>query len=157
MKILKHPLVWLFSLMVASASADPYVVGSKVKAFKANDQHGKAYTFDSKTRFLLLSDDMKTGKKANGALTLKGKDYFGKKKAAYLANIHGMPGIGRLFAFKKMKKYAHRIIYGDDKDLMKPFPIKKGFVTVLAVDSKGKILRISYWDPEKQDVELHLK
>ncbi|YCM47055.1 hypothetical protein V2O64_24745 (plasmid) [Verrucomicrobiaceae bacterium 227] len=150
-------MVLLFSLLIATAAADPYVVGSTVKPFKANDQHGRAYTFDSKTRFLLLSEDMKTGKKANAALHKKGKDYFGKKKAAYVANIHGMPGIGRMFAFKKMKEYDHRIIYGDDEGLMKPFPFKEGLVTVLALDSKGKILRISYWSPTQQDVGLHLR
>ena len=157
MKTITKYILLFVTLFVGVANAQQYKVGSKVKPFAANDQHGKAYKFDSKTRFLLLSLDMSTGKKANKILHAKGAAYFPKKKAAYVANIHGMPGIGRMFAFRKMKKYAHRIIYGDDKDLMTPFPTQKDKVTVLKLDSKGKILKVSYWDPKKNDVEAYLK
>ena len=157
MKALSASLLFFLSLFLGTASAQQYQVGSTVKPFAANDQHGKAYKFDANTRILLISEDMATGKKANAALDKKGAAYFPARKAAYVANIHGMPGIGRMFAFKKMKKYSHRIIYGDDKDLMTPFPFQASKVTVLRLDSKGKILRISYWDPAKEDVEVHLK
>ena len=157
MKLLKISVALLFSLFVVTASAAPYGLGSKVKSFTAKDQHGKEFTLDSKTKYLLLSDDMKTGKITNAALTKKGKDYLPKKKAVYVANIYGMPGIGRMFAFKKMKTYAHRIIYGDEKDLMAPFPKHPKHVTVLRLDSAGKVTRISYWNPAKEDVETHLK
>ena len=65
---------------------------------------------------------METGKKANAALSALGKDYLPAKNAVYLANIHGMPGIGRMFALPKMKKYSHRIILGDDAALIARFP-----------------------------------
>lgn len=145
------------SLLLPSAYGQKYGLGSKVQTFKANDQHGRAYQLDSSTRYLLLSFDMDTGKKANTSLDKKGKDYFGNKKIAYVANIHGMPGIGRMFAFKKMKKYSHRIIYGDDANLMTPFPEAKGHVTVLRLDDKQKVTRISYWNPLKEDIESHIK
>jgi len=161
MKTMKLLCLLLFSVAAVtgqvSAQNQKYGVGSKVKVFQANDQHGRAYKLDGNTRYLLLSFDMKTGKVANGALTKKGKNYFGQKKVAYVANIHGMPGIGRFFAFKKMKKYNHRIIYGDDANLMTPFPEKKDHVTVLKLSSKQKILGVSYWDPGKEDVEKYLK
>ncbi|RYD64196.1 MAG: hypothetical protein EOP84_32940 [Verrucomicrobiaceae bacterium] len=84
--------------------ADPYAKGDTVKPFTAKDQHEQAYTFDAKsTRYLLISHDMETGKKANGALTALGKDHLTSKKAVYIANIHGMPGVGRMFALPKMK------------------------------------------------------
>ncbi|MDA7866117.1 hypothetical protein N9A70_05025 [Akkermansiaceae bacterium] len=156
MKILKI-IALLFPLLLANASADPYELGSKVKSFTAKDQHGKEFTLGKETRFLLLSDDMATGKLANAALTKKGAEYLPKKKAVYVANIFGMPAIGRMFAFKKMKTYQHRIIYGDDKDLMTPFPKHPAHVTVLRLDGEGKVTRISYWNPEKEDVETHLK
>ena len=157
MKKIMTSMLLFFPLLVGGVSAEQYKVGSKVKPFAANDQHGRVYQFNSKTRFLLLSMDMATGKKANKVLDAKGAAYFPQKKAAYLANIHGMPGIGRYFAFKKMKKYSHRIIYGDDKDLMTPFPTQKDKVTVLKLNSKESILKVSYWDPAKEDVEMHLK
>lgn len=157
MKTLTTSVFLILSLFLGTASAEQYKLGSKVKAFAANDQHGKAYKLNGNTRYLLLSDDMATGKKANTALDAKGAAYLPSKKAVYVANIHGMPAIGRMFAFKKMQKYSHRIIYGDDKDLMTPFPIHPAHVTVLRLDGEGKITRISYWDPATQDVEKHLK
>jgi hypothetical protein len=156
MKILKI-MAFLFPLFVANVFADPYGLGSKVKSFTAKDQHGKDYTLGGKTQYLLLSDDMATGKITNAALTKKGAEYLPKKKAVYVANIFGMPAIGRMFAFKKMKTYQHRIIYGDDKDLMTPFPKHPAHVTVLKLDPDGKITRISYWNPATEDVEKHLK
>lgn len=150
-------LVLFLSLLLGTASAEQYKLGSKVKPFAANDQHGKAFKLDDSTRFLLLTNDMATGKLANTALDAKGAPYLPSQKAVYVANIHGMPAIGRMFAFKKMQKYSHRIIYRDDKDLMTPFPFHPAHVTVLRLDGNGKITRISYWDPAKQDIEKHLK
>ena len=98
-----------------SAIAQPYESGQTVQAFTAADQHGTPFTFQpAETRFILISHDMTTGKKANAVLNALGKDHLPAKKAVYVANIHGMPGIGRFFAIPKMKRYAHRIILGDE-------------------------------------------
>jgi hypothetical protein len=107
-------------------------------------------------KYLLVSHDMETGKKANAVLTTLGKDYFSNHKAAYLANIHGMPGIGRMFAIPKMKKYAHRIILGDDPELIAKFPMQAGKVTVIAI-SEGKVQSISYWSPGESKLDDLLK
>jgi hypothetical protein len=140
-----------------SLHADPYAKGSTVKAFDAKDQHEQAYHFDAKsTRFLMVSHDMDTGKKANGVLTTLGKDYLPGKKAVYMANIHGMPGIGRAFALPKMKKYAHRIILADDEKLIADFPEQKGKVTVLKL-ADGKVSSLQYWDPATGSPDALLK
>ena len=144
-------------LILPFAYGQKYHSGSVVKSFQASDQHGEAYQLDSKTRYLLISFDMGTGKKANVKLDQKGKEFFKEKQIAFVANIHGMPGIGRLFAFKKMKTYSHRIIYGDDAHLMDPFPEKDDHVTVLKLDKQQKVTQISYWDPAKEEVDQHLK
>ena len=128
-----------------------------MKPFTAKDQHEQAYTFDAKTtRYLLVSHDMDTGKKANDALTALGKDHFSGKKAVYIANIHGMPGVGRMFALPKMKKYNHRIILGDDAALIADFPAQQGKVTVLELDG-GKVRSVQYWDPATEGVNNFLK
>ena len=152
-------LAAFFSLALATlcVHADPYVKGGTVKVFSAKDQHEQAYTFDAKTtRYLLVSHDMETGKKANGALTALGKDHLASKKAVYIANIHGMPGVGRMFALPKMKKYDHRIILGDDAALIANFPEQKGKVTVLGL-SNGKVESVQYWDPSTEGVNNFLK
>lgn len=155
-RILNKALLFVVVGMMA-AHAEPYAKGSKIKPFQAKDQFEQAYSFDAKTtRFLLVSHDMDTGKKANGSLTTLGKDYLPGKKAIYIANIHGMPGIGRMFALPKMKKYSHRIILGDDAALIADFPEQKDKVTVLKL-SAGKVESISYWDPAKEGVDGFLK
>jgi len=139
------------------AMADVYQKGSKINGFEANDQHGNAYKFDSATtKYLLVSFDMETGKKANAALSAQGAEFLGKKKAVYVANIHGMPGIGRMFAMPKMRKYPHRIILGDDANLLTPYPQQAGKVTVLTT-SRGVVQDVRYWDPATESVVDLLK
>jgi hypothetical protein len=144
----RFALVLVAAIVVAApAFAAPYAVGQKVDSFQARDAAGTLFTFDpSAARFLLISHDMDTGKKANPALDALGAGYLPGKKAVYVANIHGMPAIGRKFALPKMKKYAHRIILGDDATLMARFPGQAGKVTVLAL-SGGKVTAIRYWKP----------
>ncbi len=137
--------------------ADVYEKGSKVTEFQANDQHGNAYTFDAaSTKYLLVSFDMETGKKANGALSAQGAEFLTKQKAVYVANIFGMPGIGRFFAMPKMRKYPHRIVLGDDANLLTPYPQQAGKVTVLTL-SRGTVQDIRYWDPSSESVVELLK
>ena len=144
-------------LSIGLTLAAPYAAGSKVEAFTAKDQHEQAFTLKpAETKYLLVSHDMETGKKANAALNALGKDYLGNKKAVYVANIHGMPGIGRMFALPKMKKYNHRIILGDDAALIADFPEQKGKVTVLGL-SNGKVTSVEYWDPSAEGVNNFLK
>lgn len=157
MKKLTVYMIACLAIFAGGVNAAPYKVGDEVKPFAAKDQHEKEYKFDSATRFLLVSFDMETGKKANKVLHSKGAAYLTQKKASYVANIYGMPGIGRMFAFRKMKKYAHRIIYADEKDLMTPYPEQKDKVTVLKLNSKGEILAISYWNPVNEEVDTYLK
>jgi hypothetical protein len=144
-------------LSIGLSFAAPYEAGSKVEVFTAKDQHEQAFTLKpSATSFLLVSHDMETGKKANGVLNGLGKEYLGGKKAVYIANIFGMPGIGRAFALPKMKKYVHQIILGDDAALIAKFPEQKGKVTVLAL-AAGKVKSVSYWTPESEALDGLLK
>lgn len=144
-------------LSIGLTLAAPYAAGSKVEPFTAKDQHEQAFTLKpAETKYLLVSHDMETGKKANAALNALGKDYLGNKKAVYVANIHGMPGIGRMFAMPKMKKYVHRIILGDDANLIAKFPEEKGKVTVLKL-SGGKVISVAYWSPETEQLDSLLK
>ncbi|MFZ9936187.1 MAG: hypothetical protein ACO3JG_03925 [Luteolibacter sp.] len=137
--------------------AAPYAVGSMVGPFTTMDQHERDFTFKpAETKFLLVSHDMDTGKKANAVLTTLGKDYLRTKKAVYLANIHGMPGIGRMFAMPKMRKYVHRIILGDDAALIARFPEQKDRVTVLELNG-GKVASIAYWQPGAEPLDKLLK
>ncbi len=142
---------------IGLALSAPYEAGQRVDAFQAKDQFEQAFTLKpADTRFLLVSHDMETGKKANAVLSPLGKDYLGSKKAVYMANIFGMPGIGRMFAMPKMKKYNHRIILADDAALIARFPAQAGKVTVLTL-SGGKVETVAYWTPGTEGVDGYLK
>ncbi len=159
MKLLQTILnsVLILALSTSMAMADVYKNGSKVAAFKANDQHGNAYEFEAaKTKYLLVSFDMETGKKANAALSAQGADFLTNKKAVYVANIFGMPGVGRMFALPKMRKYPHRIILADEANLLTSYPQQANKVTVLSV-SGGVVKAIRYWDPASESVVELLK
>jgi hypothetical protein len=146
----------VLAMALPLAQAEPYAAGSEVKAFSLNDQYGSAYTYDAKaTRYILVSHDMETGKAANAALTGLGKEYLPGKNAVFISNIHGMPGIGRMFALRKMKKYTHRILLGEDAAFIGNFPSEAGKVTVLKL-SRGKVVAVSYWNPA-EDLGLVLK
>jgi hypothetical protein len=156
---LKKAIVALATTLLGTALsfAAPYEIGQRIESFKAKDQHEKDFTLKpSETRFLLISHDMETGKKANAALTVLGKDFLPNKKAVYVANIHGMPGVGRMFALPKMKKYQHRIILGDDAALIARFPQQAGKITVLALQG-SKVKSIKYWTPGAEKIDDFLK
>jgi hypothetical protein len=147
----------VFAFSISLASAAPYQKGSAVEPFSAKDKYEKPYNFDpAATRYLLVSHDMETGKKANAALSALGKDYLASKKAVYMANIFGMPGIGRFFAIPKMRKYNHPIVLADDAALIARFPEEKGKVAVLTL-SGGKVTTISYWTPGTETLETYIK
>jgi hypothetical protein len=61
-----------------------------------------------------------------------------------------------MFALPKMRKYPHRIILGDDANLLTPFPQEANKVTVLTV-SGGVVKAIRYWDPASESVVDFLK
>jgi len=137
-------------------AAEVYAVGSTVAGFTAKDQHEKAFTFAPGPKFLMVSFDMSTGKKANAKLDQLGNLFLDEKKAAYVANIYGMPGIGRTFALPKMRKYKHRIILGDAAGLLDAFPKQEDRVTVLQLDPAAKITSIRFWNPEKEALTTFL-
>lgn len=138
------------SLTAAGISAEPYKSGSTVAAFSANDQFGKPFKLDGNCRTLLISFDMETGKQANAKLSAPGKDFLPQRRAVYVANIHGMPAIGRAFALPKMRSYAHRIVLADSPALLAPFPHQEKRVTVISL-RQGKVTAIRYWDPATEE------
>jgi len=148
------PLLIMAALLLAASSGrseELYTVGSSVSAFSANDQFGAPFKLGADCRALLISFDMATGKQANQQLSALGKDFLPQHHAVYVANIHEMPAIGRVFALPKMRSYAHRIVLADDATLLSPFPKQEKRVTVLLLQ-KSKVTGIRYWDPEKDDV-----
>lgn len=143
------------SLDAAETSAEapaPYQVGDVFAAFTVRDQHDVPFTAapGENLRHLIVSYTMGTGKDVNRHLERKGAGYLEKHDAAFLADIHGMPGVGRVFALPKMRRYPHRILLGDDAHLLDRHPRAENRITMFSFDAKGVITAIRQLDPETQ-------
>ncbi len=126
-------------------------VGDTFPLIAAKDQHEVDYAIDEGTKRVLISFDMKTGKKTNKFLAEKGADFLPEQSAVFIANIYGMPGIGRMFALPKMRKYPHRILLGDEEGLLDEIPTEKKRVTVVVLGEGAVIESIEFWDPKSDD------
>jgi hypothetical protein len=145
-----------FCLVGMTAHAAQLAVGDAVPALSLKDQHGKEFDFTNGVRFLLVVKEMGAAKAANQKLAEQGAGYLEKNGAAYLMDIHSMPGIARVFALPKMRKYPQRIVLVEDATTLSAFPARPERVTVLALTPEGKIRKISYWDPAQEPVAGYL-
>jgi hypothetical protein len=142
--------LFLFCFFTAAllGADELYKVGDTFTPFTVKDQHEKEYTLAADVRTLLVSFDMSTGKKANRWLAAKGADFLPEQSAVFLADIHGMPGVGRVFALPKMRKYPHRILLGDADHLLARYPKQEDKLTVFRLDDRARITAIEFVDPE---------
>lgn len=139
-------------LLCVSVRAAPLAVGDAVPAIAANDQHGVAFQFTNGIRFLLVVTEMAASKSANQKLAAAGGGFLEQHHAAYLMDIHTMPGVARVFALPKLRKYPQRIVLVDTADALAALPAQPGRVTVLALTPAGRVEKISFWDPEREPV-----
>ena len=137
--------------------AGELVVGDAVPAFSAKDQFGKEFKPDAGLHFLLLGFDMGISKTANLKLADLGAGWLEKHSAAYVLDIHTMPGIARLFAFPKLRKYPHRIMLGDDEKMLAVFSRQPEKITVLVLTPTGKISEIRWWNPATESLAAVLR
>ena len=149
MRAFLHSLVVTLLLTATAWAAEPLQPGEALPAFSLKDQHEQPFTFAPGPRVVVVSFAMTSGKQANTFFALQPADFLAKKQALFIANIYGMPSIGRFFAIPKMKKYPHRILLGDDAHLFDRYPQHEGKLTVLHLDPLGKITTIEFVDAEK--------
>lgn len=128
--------------------------GDAFPPFQAMDQYEVTYTFTPGPHAVLVTFDMGTGKRMNKFLASQGEGYLDEHAIVYISNIHGMPGIGRMFALPKMKRYPHRIILADEKDQLARFPRQDQQVTIFRLSRDGVIQAIDFWRPGEDFPEL---
>lgn len=150
-------LVVLFSGLAATlpaAESSPDEVSNAFNFFTVEDQHELKVTLTvgPKTQHVIVSFALGTGKSANRYFEAKGAIFLPEHQAVFLANIYGMPGIGRVFAMPKMKQYPHRILIGDDEHRLDRFPQQPDTLTVIDLNAAGIITGIRFMDP-KSDLD----
>jgi hypothetical protein len=137
----------LIALPLQGYCAEQLLPGDTFPGLQAEDQHGNPYLFSPGTAAVLIAFDMKTGKRANKFFAEQGADFLPDQNAVYIANIYVMPGIGRMFALPKMRKYPHRIVLAQSQDLLLGFPHKADHITIIKLNEKGVVASIDYWQP----------
>ena len=150
-------LVWLsFGLSGVSAHAalpsGLLGVEDVVPNISALDQRGKQFNSTNGVRYLLIATEMACAKAANLKLAAQGADFLETNRAAYLLDIHTMPAVARWFALPKMRKYPQRIILVDAAATLAGFPRRAGAVTVVELSPAGRVVKISFWNPEHEPV-----
>lgn len=140
----------LFCLLTLGLAAAPYRVGDTFEAFTTKDQHDRTFTYTGGSRLVIVAFAMGSGKAANGYFEDQPAGFLDQHLALFIANIHGMPGIGRAFALPKMRKYPHRILLADAEHFLARYPTEEDKLTVLTLDEAGTITAIRFIDPKKE-------
>lgn len=133
----------------AAEPAGKYQPGDTFAVFTTKDQHEKDYTYPGGARLVIVAFEMGTGKATNAFLEKQPADFLDEHKAVFISNIHGMPGVGRMFALPKMKKYPHRILLADAENFLARYPSQDDMLTVLSLDEKGVVTDVRFVNPKK--------
>lgn len=150
MNPLLRSLLLAATLATVAFAAEPYKPGDLFEPFTTKDQHDQSYRLEPGVRTVIVSFAMGSGKDANAYLEKQPARFLADHKAVFVANIHGMPGVGRMFALPKMKKYPHRILLADAENFLDRYPSQKDRLTVFTLDPAGKIESIRFVNPEKE-------
>lgn len=140
-------LIFALSWPGLAAVAAPLEVGGTVPPLSVQDQWGHPLVVTNGLRHLLIAVEMAPAKAANRDLGRCGAGFLEQHHAAYCLDIHTMPGIARLFAFPKLRRYPHHIGLVDDAAALQWVPTQPGRITVLDLNESRRITAVRYWDP----------
>ena len=137
-------VVALAAFAAASASAEPYAVGSELPVLELEDQHGNAHRVDENVRRVVLTRDMDGGKIAKAAIEEEGAAILEESASVYVSDVSRMPGaIRSLFAMPSLRRRPYPILLDTDGSATADFPSEEAKVTVIDLDSL-RITRIRY-------------
>ena len=135
---------FLFTVFLAlSAIASSLTVGNTLPTLKIKDQFEKEHVVDANIKTIIFSATKSEGTTIKEFLLTKDKDYLTTNKAAYIADITGMPSIiTSLIAMPKMKGYPFSVLLVDESN-KNLFPVKEDMISVISLDN-GKITDVKY-------------
>ncbi len=135
---------FLFTVLLGlSAIASSLTVGNTLPTLKIKDQFEKEHIVDANIKTIIFSATKSEGTTIKEFLLTKDKDYLTTNKAAYVADITGMPSIiTSLIAMPKMKGYPFSVLLVDESN-KSLFPVKEDMISVISLDN-GKITDVKY-------------
>lgn len=152
MKRILLPLL-LAGQLATAATLQP---GEALPSIRLQDQHEKSFAIARDTRLIFFAADMETSRLMAKALKALPPATLQEKKAVYIADISGMPGlISTMMAVPKIQKAPYSVAlirFAKDGEQL---PRKPGAVTVLKVES-GTIRSVDF-ARNAQQISSHLK
>jgi hypothetical protein len=88
-------LTLLLGFGVSHCFAGQLAVGDAIPEITAKDQHGIPFVLTTNMQTLLVATEMDCAKAANHQLAAQAAGFLDKHEAAFLMDIHSMPGIAR--------------------------------------------------------------
>ncbi|MDD5052204.1 MAG: hypothetical protein PHO27_05660 [Sulfuricurvum sp.] len=129
---MKKLIVLLLLLIPLGLNAAPYKVGQSVPPLELKDQFGKMHVMKVMPHILIMAFEKGTGAKVNEFLASQDKGYLNLHKAAFVADISGMPSfITTTFAIPKMQKYPHTVLLIYDEEFGLKFPGQEEKITIM--------------------------
>ena len=130
-------------LLGLSAFANSLTVGTDIPTLTVKDQFEKEHIIDANIKTIIFSATKTEGTTIKEFLLTKDKDYLTTNKAAYVADITGMPGlITKFIALPKMKDYPFSVLLIDEANKTL-FPIKEDMISIISLEN-GKVTDIKY-------------
>ena len=105
-------LCLLFALSACSSTppSEPLTIGSQVDFAALEDQHGKAFSYQTVMQTLLFVDSMDAKDKVRDVLGSLRMSCLEEGRVVYLADISGMPLIiSKLIAVPRLREYEYPI------------------------------------------------
>jgi len=129
-------------LLVGVARADPLKVGSVVPELTFEDQFGASHTLTDALKLVLFARDMDGGELVREALATDGGPLLESSAAAFVSDVHRMPGlIRRLVAKPRMRGRGYPMWLDESGELTADFPAADGKVTLLVLEAR-RVVRI---------------
>ena len=135
---------FLFTVLLGlSAFANSLTVGTNIPTLTVKDQFEKEHIIDANIKTIIFSATKTEGTTIKEFLLTKDKDYLTTNKAAYVADITGMPGlITKFIALPKMKDYPFSVLLIDEANKTL-FPVKEDMISIISLEN-GKVTDIKY-------------
>ncbi len=128
-------MVALALASAAPAEEEPLAIGERLGPISLEDQHGDTHTIDESVRLVLFSRDMEGGEILKTAVADQGAPDLLRLGAAYVADIHRMPGlVARFIAVPRMRDRPYPILLDRDGRASSRLPDAEGRATVLVLD-----------------------
>lgn len=135
---------FLFTVLLGlSAFANSLTVGTDIPTLTVKDQFEKEHIIDANIKTIIFSATKTEGTTIKEFLLTKDKDYLTTNKAAYVADITGMPSlITKFIALPKMKDYPFSVLLIDEANKTL-FPVKEDMISIILLEN-GKVTDIKY-------------